>query len=59
MLVNGVRAEFKHADPELTVTPAAPIAKGSSFRVQVAYRGTPGSQADALTMGDDPFSQNV
>jgi aminopeptidase N len=43
--VNGVRAAFKHEDPELTITPRNPISKGSSFRVQVVYQGTPGSKA--------------
>jgi aminopeptidase N len=43
VLVNGARATFEHADPELTITPAAPITKGSDFRVQVGYRGIPGS----------------
>ncbi len=51
VLVDGVRASFKHADPELTVTPAAPILKGSSFRVQVSYQGTPGSVAAADPKG--------
>jgi aminopeptidase N len=49
--VNGVRAAFKHEDPELTITPATPISKGSSFRVQVAYQGTPGSKAKADQRG--------
>jgi aminopeptidase N len=44
VLVNGARASFKHDDPELTITPTSEITKGSSFRVQVAYQGAPGSQ---------------
>jgi aminopeptidase N len=43
--VNGARASFNHADPELTITPSETISKGSSFRVQVVYQGTPGSKA--------------
>jgi aminopeptidase N len=45
VLVNGIRAGFKHDDPELTITPSSPISKGSSFRVQVVYQGTPGSKS--------------
>ncbi len=41
--VNGAPARFDHADPELTVVPAQPITKGSSFQVTVTYAGTPGS----------------
>ena len=51
VLVDGVRAAFTHEDPELTVTPATPISKGSKFRVQVAYQGTPGSKAQADSFG--------
>jgi aminopeptidase N len=52
VLVNGTRASFKHEDPELTVTPASPIAKGSSFRVQVVYMGKPGSEFEPDIIGD-------
>jgi aminopeptidase N len=52
VLVNGVRASFKHEDPELTITPATAITKGSSFRVQVVYVGTPGSEAQPNIIGD-------
>jgi aminopeptidase N len=45
VLVNGTRAGFKHDDPELTIIPTSTISKGSSFRVQVVYHGTPGSKA--------------
>jgi aminopeptidase N len=45
VLVNGARANFNHDDPELTITPSETISKGSSFRVQVVYMGTPGSKA--------------
>ena len=45
VIVNGTRAAFKHDDPELTITPGETISKGSSFRVQVVYHGTPGSKA--------------
>lgn len=52
VLVNGVKASFKHEDPELTITPSSPIAKGSSFRVQVVYMGTPGSEVEPNIIGD-------
>ena len=45
VLVNGARATFQHDDPELTITPSDTISKGSSFRVQVVYHGTPGSKS--------------
>jgi aminopeptidase N len=45
VIVNGARARFQHDDPELTITPNETISKGSSFRVQVVYHGTPGSKA--------------
>jgi aminopeptidase N len=48
VLVNGVKASFEHQDPELTVTPESEIGKGSSFRVQVAYEGEPGTDAEQL-----------
>jgi aminopeptidase N len=51
VLVNGVRASFKHDDPELTITPITPITKGANFRVQVAYQGAPGSKAKADERG--------
>jgi aminopeptidase N len=49
--VNGVRAAFKHEDPELTITPKTPISKGSSFRVQVVYQGVSGSKVVADKLG--------
>ncbi len=49
--VNGVRASFKHEDPELTITPTTPIIKGASFRVQVGYKGEPGSRVKADETG--------
>ena len=39
--VNGRPAEFTHRRHELTVHPASPLVKGSTFRVLVAYAGTP------------------
>ena len=39
--VDGAPAEFDHSDPELHVTPAAPIAAGNEFVVTVSYSGTP------------------
>ncbi len=49
--VNGARASFKHEDPELTITPTTAITKGSSFRVQVGYKGAPGSRVKADETG--------
>ena len=48
VLVNGSRARFEHKDPELTITPTEEIASGSRFRVQVAYAGEPGTNAEQL-----------
>jgi aminopeptidase N len=39
--VNGVAAAFSRNGPELTITPATPIAAGESFEVSVAYSGHP------------------
>ncbi|HEX5087055.1 MAG TPA: M1 family metallopeptidase, partial [Nocardioides sp.] len=46
--VDGRRARFRQVgDHELRITPAAPLASGSRFRVSVEYAGTPGSIGSA------------
>jgi aminopeptidase N len=43
--VNGRRATFEHAgDHELRIKPAAPLAKGTRFRVSVQYAGRPAAE---------------
>ena len=43
--VDGRHARFRHrGDHELRITPAAPIAAGSQFRVSVTYAGNPAGQ---------------
>jgi aminopeptidase N len=44
--VNGAPAAFAHEDGELQITPAAPIANGTPFQVEVAYGGTTGQPED-------------
>ncbi|MEM8925691.1 MAG: M1 family metallopeptidase [Actinomycetota bacterium] len=39
--IDGTDAGFEHVDPELAITPAAPIAEGATFTVAVTYGGTP------------------
>ena len=39
--VNGVAADFSRNGPELTITPATPVAAGESFSVSVTYSGHP------------------
>ncbi len=45
--VDGVAAGFERSGQELTVTPAAGIASGAAFVVEVAYRGRPQRLIDA------------
>ena len=45
--VDGVPAAFTHAGGELVITPAAPLAHGARFTVDVAYTGTMGKPEDA------------
>ena len=45
--VNGVEATFSQQGRELVVTPGTSIATGSTFSVQVDYRGRPGTITDA------------
>jgi aminopeptidase N len=55
--VDGKRARFRQlGDHELRITPAAPLASGTQFRVSVAYRGTPAtesSQGEHNWLADD------
>jgi hypothetical protein len=44
--VNGDRAAYSRRGKELVITPAAGIAAGASFVVEVAYRGRPGQITD-------------
>jgi len=39
--VNGAPVEYDHQDRELVITPAAPLADGEPFTVEVTYRGQP------------------
>ncbi len=48
MTVDGAPASFgQYAGHELDITPAAPIAKGRRFRVEVTYAGRPRSASYA------------
>lgn len=49
--VNDQVATFKHADPELEITPTQTIAKGQRFTVKVKYAGNPGSRVTSNTIG--------
>ncbi|MDH3680449.1 MAG: M1 family metallopeptidase [Acidimicrobiia bacterium] len=40
--VDGEPAASTHAEPELSITPASPLAAGQQFTVTVTYGGTPG-----------------
>lgn len=51
LTVDGAPAAFRRVDGELSVTPAAPIARGAAFTVEVAYRGRPEGNADRLNRG--------
>lgn len=51
VLVDGAPAEFSRSGSELAVRPAAPIAAGSAFRVEVRYAGVPEPIADPSTGG--------
>jgi aminopeptidase N len=42
VMVDGVSAGFAHEDGELTVSPQVTLTEGSSFVVEVSYRGAPG-----------------
>ena len=45
--VDGADAEYEFDEPELMITPPAPIAEGAAFSVVVVYDGTP-TEADQL-----------
>jgi len=44
IVIDGQPARFDAAEPELVITPAAPIAKGDSFEVAIVYSATPHPQ---------------
>ncbi|GGM54430.1 peptidase [Micromonospora sonchi] len=49
--VNGVPAEYRHADGELVVTPGSGLATGSRFTVEVVYAGVPEAVTDGVLGG--------
>jgi aminopeptidase N len=44
--LDGAKAAYAHGQRELVITPAEPIPAGAAFRVEVAYRGRPGTITD-------------
>lgn len=54
--VDGVAADFSRNGPELTITPATPIAAGANFTVSVTYSGYPEPYIDPqLVIYQKPF----
>jgi aminopeptidase N len=51
--VNRVPADFEQADDKLIVMPRAPIGKGSTFKLSVAYAGRPDPIPDPTAPGSD------
>ena len=44
IVIDGQPAQFEVAEPELVITPSAPIAKGDSFETTIVYSATPHPQ---------------
>ncbi len=57
--VDGAQAKFSRTDDhELVITPSKPVARGSDFTVEVAYRGVPEPIQDAVGKGGWQISQS-